>query len=173
MVVNALPPSLPRCATRTARPAVRGVSLLEMLLVVALIAIIGVITVTAMNGGIDGLRLRNAGKEVASQLRYTRTQAIASGEMRRFLIDPRTRRWEAANGRQGELPDAVDVRFQGAAQVGAGTGQGGIAFHPDGGSSGGTIELDLRGALWRIDVAWITGEVRSGPVRAEATAVAP
>lgn len=143
----------------------RGVSLLEMLLVVALIAIIGVITATAMNGGIDGLRLRNAGKEVASQLRYTRTQAIASGEVQRFLIDPRTRRWEAANGRHGELPDALEVRFHGAAQAAAGTSQGGIAFHPDGGSSGGTIELDLRGAVWRIDVAWITGEVRSGPVR--------
>lgn len=145
--------------------AVHGVSLLEMLLVVGLIAIIGMITASAMNGGIDGMRLRNAGKEVANQLRYTRTQAIATGEMKRFLIDPRTRRWEAANGRHGQLPEALEVRFHGAAQVAAGTGQGGIAFHPDGGSSGGTIELGVRSALWRIDVAWITGEVRSGPVR--------
>lgn len=144
----------------------RGVSLLEMLLVVALIAIIGAITATAMNGGIDGMRLRNAGKEVASQLRYTRTQAIATGEQQRFLIDPENRTWEAANGRHGTLPAAIDVHFRGAGQIaGATPGKGGIAFHPDGGSSGGTIELDVRGALWRIDVAWITGEVRSGPVR--------
>jgi len=114
-----------------ARRAVRGVSLLEMLLVVGLIAIIGMITATAMNGGIDGMRLRNAGKEVANQLRYTRTQAIATGEMKRFLIDPRTRRWEAANGRHGQLPEALEVRFHGAAQVAAGTGQGGIACRLD------------------------------------------
>jgi general secretion pathway protein H len=145
---------------------VHGVSLLEMLLVVALIAIIGVITATAMNGGIDGMRLRNAGKEVASQLRYTRTQAIATGERQRFLIDPQARTWEAANGRHGSLPDALDVHFRGAGQVaGVASGKGGIAFHPDGGSSGGTIELGVRDALWRIDVSWITGEVRSGPVR--------
>lgn len=165
MAVTAQPPCTGRRPLRPVRPRMHGVSLLEMLLVVALIAIIGLITATAMNGGIDGMRLRNAGKEVASQLRYTRTQAIAKGEMQRFLIDPQTRRWEAANGRHGQLPEALEVHFRGAAQVGAGTGQGGIAFHPDGGSSGGTIELSVRGALWRIDVAWITGEVRSGPVR--------
>ena len=163
--MTVLPQGMTRRSRTPARPAVRGVSLLEMLLVVALIAIIGLITATAMNGGIDGMRLRNAGKEVASQLRYTRTQAIATGEMQRFLIDPQSRRWEAANGRHGQLPEALAVHFRGAAQVGAGTGQGGIAFHPDGGSSGGTIELSVRSALWRIDVAWITGEVRSGPVR--------
>jgi len=166
-----LAPSVPPCRTRADRAAPRrqrvaGVSLLEMLLVVALIAIIGAITATAMNGGIDGMRLRNAGKEVASQLRYTRTQAIATGERQRFLIDPQARTWEAANGRHGSLPAAVEVQFRGAGQVaGAGSGKGGIAFHPDGGSSGGTIELGVRDAVWRIDVAWITGEVRSGPVR--------
>ncbi|MET4574153.1 general secretion pathway protein H [Stenotrophomonas rhizophila] len=154
----------PRALSR--RRAVRGVSLLEMLLVVALIAIIGVLTATAMNGGIDGVRLRNAGKEVASQLRYTRTQAIATGERQRFLIDPQARTWEAANGRHGSLPAALEVHFRGAGQVaGVANGKGGIAFHPDGGSSGGTIELGVRDALWRIDVSWITGEVRSGPVR--------
>jgi general secretion pathway protein H len=143
----------------------RGVSLLEMLLVVALIAIIGLITATAMNGGIDGMRLRSAGKEVASQLRYTRTQAIATGERQRFLIDPRARTWQGANGRHGSLPGSLDIRFHGAGQVANAAGQGGIAFHPDGGSSGGTIELSVRDALWRIDVGWVTGEVRSGPVR--------
>lgn len=137
-----------------------------MLLVVALIAIIGAITATAMSGGIDGIRLRNAGKEVASQLRYTRTQAIATGERQRFLINPEAHTWEAANGRHGTLPGGIEVHFRGAGQVaGDASGVGGIAFHPDGGSSGGTIELNMRDALWRIDVGWITGEVRSGPVR--------
>lgn len=165
MAPTALPCNL-RPRRGAPRRRVAGVSLLEMLLVVALIAIIGAITATAMNGGIDGMRLRNAGKEVASQLRYTRTQAIATGERQRFLIDPQARTWEAANGRHGSLPAAIEVHFRGAGQVaGVASGQGGIAFHPDGGSSGGTIELGVRDALWRIDVAWITGEVRSGPVR--------
>ena len=140
-------------------------SLLEMLLVVALIAIVGVVTAAAMNGGIDGLRLRTAGKELASQLRYTRTQAIATGERQRFLIDPQARTWQAPNGRHGSLPAALEVRFRGAREVAVAPGQGAIAFYPDGASSGGGIELQVRDAVWKIDVGWITGEVRSGQPR--------
>lgn len=143
----------------------RGLSLLEMLLVVSLIAIIGVVTATAMNGGIEGMRLRNAGKEIATQLRYTRTQAIATGQAQRFVIDPRARTWQAANGRHGEIPAALEVQFHGARQAGAGQGQGGIGFFPDGASTGGSIELSARSAAWEIQVGWITGEVRSGPRR--------
>lgn len=143
----------------------RGLSLLEMLLVVALIAIIGVVTATAMNGGIDGMRLRSAGKEIATQLRYTRTQAIATGQTQRFLIDPRARTWQAAHGRHGQIPAALDVQFRGAGQLGTAPGQGAIAFFADGAASGGSIELSTRGAAWDIHVGWITGEVRAGPRR--------
>ena len=45
------------------------------------------------------------------------------------------------------------------------TGQGAIAFYPDGASSGGSIDLQVREAVWHIDVGWITGDVRSGPQR--------
>ncbi|MEG2804207.1 GspH/FimT family pseudopilin [Stenotrophomonas sp.] len=136
-----------------------------MLLVVALIAIVGVVTATAMNGGIDGMRLRNAGKELATQLRYTRTQAIASGERQRFVIDPQARTWAGANGRHGTLPDALEVRFRGAREVATAGGKGAIAFYPDGASSGGSIDLQVRSAVWHIEVGWITGEVRSGQPR--------
>lgn len=156
--------ALPRCLPRPARGAA-GLSLLEMLLVVALIAIVGVVTATAMNGGIDGMRLRNAGKELATQLRYTRTQAIASGERQRFVIDPQARTWQGSSGRHGTLPESLEVRFRGAREVAAAAGQGAIAFYPDGASSGGSIELQVREAVWRIDVGWITGEVRSGQPR--------
>lgn len=148
-------------ASRTGRRA-RGLSLLEMLLVVGLIGLIGVITATAMNGGIEGMRLRNAGKEIATQLRYTRTQAIASGEMQRFVIDPRARRWQAAGGRHGQIPPTLEVEFRGAREVQAAAGQGGISFFPDGGSSGGSITLLARDAAWEIQVGWVTGEVRAG-----------
>ena len=58
--------------------------------------------------------------------------------------------------------EAVQLR----AQLAAAPGQGVIEFHPDGGSSGGRIRLQREGAEWRIDVGWLTGEVRSGPWQA-------
>jgi general secretion pathway protein H len=160
------PPQWPRRAYR--RPAVAGMSLLEMLLVLALMAAIGLIAAMAMNGGLAGMRLRSAGKEVAAQLRHTRTQAVVSGVPQRFSIDPRTRRWQAAGGRDGQLPAALAVRFAGARQAQARTDEGVIGFFEDGASTGGRIELSSGSALWRVDVSWITGEVSSGPGRADA-----
>lgn len=149
------------------RPAAAGMSLLEMMLVLALMAAIGLVAAMAMNGGLAGMRLRSAGKEVAAQLRYTRTQAVATGVAQRFSIDPRTHRWEAPGGRHGELPAALSVRFTGARQAQARTEIGAIRFFEDGASSGGRIQLSSGDAIWRVDVGWITGEVKSGPVRAE------
>ena len=58
----------------------RGFSLLEMLLVLAIIAFAGLLAAAAMTGGLDGMRLRSASGEIAAQLRFTRAQAIATGQ---------------------------------------------------------------------------------------------
>ncbi|MDQ1094628.1 general secretion pathway protein H [Xanthomonas sacchari] len=145
-----------------ARARMRGVSLLEMLLVVGLIAIAALLAASVLTGGIDGMRLRSAAKEIASQLRYTRTQAIASGQPQRFLIDPQAHRWQAPNGRHGEIPPSLTIRFTGARQAQRRDGEGAIQFFEDGASTGGRIELQARQARWRIDVTWLTGEVTVG-----------
>jgi prepilin-type N-terminal cleavage/methylation domain-containing protein len=134
-----------------------------MLLVIALIAAIGLITAAGLSRGFAGMQLRSAGKDIANQLRMVRAQAIARGEPQRFVIEPARRRWEGANQRHGEVPAQLQVQFEGAAQLATAPGQGVIEFHPDGGSSGGRIRLQRDGAEWRVDVGWLTGEVRSGP----------
>ncbi|MGG2103564.1 MULTISPECIES: type II secretion system protein XpsH [unclassified Stenotrophomonas] len=160
-----LPRRLPRPRLHGRRAA--GLSLLEMLLVIALIAAIGLITAAGLSRGFAGMQLRSAGKDIANQLRMVRAQAIARGEPQRFVIEPARRRWEGANQRHGEVPAQLQVQFEGAAQLATAPGQGVIEFHPDGGSSGGRIRLQRDGAEWRVDVGWLTGEVRSGPWRAQ------
>jgi len=159
-----LPRRLPRPRLPGRRAA--GLSLLEMLLVIALIAAIGLVTAAGLSRGFAGMQLRSAGKDIASQLRMVRAQAIARGEPQRFVIEPARHRWQGANQRQGQLSERLKVQFEGAAQLASGPDQGVIEFHPDGGSSGGRIRLQLDTAEWRIDVGWLTGEVRSGPWRA-------
>ncbi len=138
----------------------RGASLLEMLLVIALIAAISVLAAAALGGGIQGMQLRSAAKSVAAQLRYTRTQAIATGKPQRFTLDPAAHAWTAPNGRKGEIAPALRVTFTGAREVQPRRGEGAIVFFADGASTGGRVQLSARSAAWNIDVAWLTGEVR-------------
>lgn len=136
-----------------------GVSLLEMLLVVALIAAASLLAAAALTGGFKGMQLRSAAKEIAAQLRYTHTQAIATGEPQRFVIDPQAHTWQAPDGRSGDIPEEMTIVFTGAREVQPARGQGAVMFFEDGAATGGRITIGLDGAAWNIDVAWLTGQV--------------
>lgn len=139
---------------------VRCVSLLEMLLVIALLAAISVVAAGAMTGGFAGMQLRSEAKRITAQLRYTRTQAIATGQPQRFTIDPQARTWTAPNDRHGDIPSKLGIAFIGAREVQPRRGEGAIVFFPDGASTGGRVQLSARQAAMNIDVTWLTGEVR-------------
>ena len=142
----------------------RGFTLLEMVLVLALIAVASVMAAAALSGGFDGMRLRSAAKELSAQLRFTRAQAIATGEPQRFTIDPKAHRWTAPKQRDGELPRQIAIAFIGAREVQPSEGEGAIVFFPDGASTGGRVRLGMDEAAWDVEVEWLTGRVRAGPV---------
>jgi len=142
------------------QPKVRGVSLLEMLLVVALLAAVSLVAIGAMSGGFAGMQLRSEAKQIVAQLRYTRTQAIATGKPQRFTLDPTARTWTAPNNRHGEIPKKLAIVFIGAREVQPTQGEGAIMFFADGASTGGRVQLSAKKAAWNIDVAWLTGEVK-------------
>lgn len=149
----------------------RGFSLLEMLLVMALVAAASLLAVAALGGGVQGIRLRAGAGELAAQLRFARAVAISSGEPQDVVIDPQARRWQGAKGRSGSLPDAGEVVFTGArsalfAQGEMRDGTGTVRFFPDGAATGGRVRMTANGGGWDVDVRWLTGEVRMSRVRA-------
>ena len=58
------------------------------------------------------------------------------------------------------LPDGIDITIETARQEQVSEGEAGIRFYPDGSSTGGNIQLSRGETVWRIDVNWLTGEVR-------------
>ncbi|HJW46702.1 MAG TPA: GspH/FimT family pseudopilin [Lysobacter sp.] len=138
----------------------RGVSLLEMLLVLALLAGVSVLAAGAMTGGFAGMQLRSEAKQLVAQLRYTRSQAIATGQPQRFTIDPQAHTWTAPNNRHGKISEKLGIVFTGAREVQPRRGEGAIMFFADGASTGGRVQLNAKKAAWNIDVAWLTGEVK-------------
>lgn len=138
-----------------------------MLLVVVLIAAVGMMAAAAFTGGLAGVQLRQAARDVAAQLRHARVRAIATGTPQRFAIDPVAHAWSGADGRFGELPQVLEIRFIGARQVQPAEGEGAVVFFPDGASTGGRIRLVRDSAAWDIDIAWLTGEVKLSRVEAQ------
>ena len=140
------------------RPA-RGFTLIEMLVVTLLIATLSAILFATMSGGLDGLRMRSAAKELAAELRFARAQAIATGTVQRFTVVPDARSWTGAKDHRGEFSKDFEIVFTGVRQVQAREGEGVILFFEDGASTGGQIQLRRKNAAWNVDVTWLTGEV--------------
>lgn len=131
-----------------------------MLLVMALIAGASVLAMATMTGSFEGMRLQSAAKTLAANLRFTRAQALATGRRQQFTIAPSRRAWTAPKERHGEIPGEWRIAFYGAREVQPSAGEGAIVFFPDGGSTGGRVQLGDERAGWNVDVAWLTGEVR-------------
>ena len=148
-------------ATRVAarRFAQRGFTLLEIVMVMALIAITGILALGVLTGGFDRVLLRSSAKDMTAQLRFARAHAIATGTPQRFEIDPQAHTWRSADDRAGELSKKLGVHFIGARELQPAQGVGAIVFFGDGASTGGRVQLSLRDAAWNVDVAWLTGEV--------------
>lgn len=146
-------------AARAGAPRAAGFTLIELVVVILIIAIATGLAAVTMTGGLDGMRLRSATSEVAAQLRFTRAQAIATGKRQDFAIDPHAHTWTAPKQRHGKVPGQLGIAFYGAREAQPSANEGGVAFFPDGASTGGRIRLSAKNALRDIDVAWLTGEV--------------
>src|SRR5690606_5598702 len=83
------PPSRPSAAGRVQR----GRTLLAVLLVMELIAAPGLLGAGILTGAVAGMERRSSARELAAQLRFTRTRAIATGPPQQFTIDPDARAW--------------------------------------------------------------------------------
>lgn len=143
---------------RAAHPH-RGFSLIEVLMVVGLMAIALALFSGVVGGGLEGMRLRNAAKEVAAQLRYARSIAISSGEATVFSLDVDSAHWTTGR-REGDLSGKPTLEVMSAAQEQVEAGVARIRFFPDGSSTGANITLSKGSARWLIEVRWLTGEIR-------------
>lgn len=137
----------------------RGFTLIEMLAVIALIAIAVTVTAVSLRGRARG-ELQASAQRVAAGLRDTRTRAMASGKPQWFTVDLRGHAWVAPGRGARPFPADADVRVTSAAEESAGeAGVARIRYFPDGSSSGGNVVLSDKGRTARVDVDWLTGAV--------------
>jgi len=136
----------------------RGFTLVEILVVLMIAALALALVGTSLSRGVSGAEMRNAANKVAASLRYTRTQAILTKSEQVFLLDTETRTYTAADREPVELPEGMNVELNTARSELTSETAGGIRFYPDGGSTGGNVRLEANGRIYRVNVAWLTGE---------------
>ncbi len=139
------------------RPS-QGFSLIEVLVVVSLIALLVGMVGTSVYRSLDGVKVRQAGKDLVTALRYTRGQAIVAREERTLDVDVEKKSFKAPERKVVELPDGVDVTIRTAA-FDLDRSVGKVRFFPDGSSTGAQITLTAGQRSWLISVGWLTGEI--------------
>jgi general secretion pathway protein H len=134
----------------------RGFSLLELIVVLAIMALAAVALVPITGSASRGITIDAAARAVAVELRAARAAAIYANRETDFTIDAAARRyWSDAAPRQQALPDGIAAAFA------PGDGSRGLVrFYPDGSASGGAILLRGPQRSARIEVDALTGRAR-------------
>jgi general secretion pathway protein H len=141
------------------RRAARGFTLVEILAVVALIALALAVVSVSVGSGLTGAKVKSASRDLVAAMRYARGQAIVKREPQSVSIDVEKRRYKAPNKKWVELPKDMTMKLFTARSELEEEGVGRIRFFPDGSSTGGHVDLIRDESTWRVEVLWLTGQV--------------
>ncbi|MFT5140967.1 MAG: general secretion pathway protein H [Lysobacterales bacterium] len=140
-----------------------GFTLVELMVVMVIIALIMGLVGTSISRSISGAESRVAARKLTMALRFTRSQAIIKKTETVFMVDSEARTYQAPNRPMIQLPEGMEVILTTARSELTSENSGGIRFFPDGGSTGGHVELYVNGREYRVNVAWLTGEAKLAP----------
>lgn len=151
---------------RTAHPAQRrrspraGFTLVEMLVVLALMAIIAAIAIPILGPGVSTSELKSAARKVAAGLRMAREDAVATRNDTRLVLDLEHRTFQIErDAHVYALPRGLELKLFTAQNDIMSESVGAIRFYPDGGSTGGRVTLAAGERKFEVDVDWLTGRV--------------
>ncbi|WP_414979538.1 Tfp pilus assembly protein FimT/FimU [Congregibacter sp.] len=138
---------------------VRGFSLVELMVVLAIAAMLMVAAVPSSVRFYEGMQRRQAVRDAVTMLSSARERALSSGRVQDVNVRPLTRRiWYGKKTRT--LPEGLSLTVHGAAELNR-ESIGVIRFYPDGSASGGGIDIARDdGSGTRISVDWLVGRVR-------------
>ena len=147
----------PRPSSRSSN---RGVTLLELLIVIALMGIIAALVVPMFGGPVSTSELRATARQLAAGLRLARSEAVSERRETFLVVDVAGKRFKVdREARERALPAKVDLKLFTAQNDLVNENTGAIRFYPDGGSNGGRITVASGNRKFDVDVDWLTGRV--------------
>ena len=138
----------------------RGVTLLELLIVLAIMALIAGLALPLFGNGVSTTELRSSARQLAAGLRTARTEALAQRRETFLVLDVAGKRFKVdQDPREHRLPAGVELKLFTAQNDLVDATTGAIRFFPDGGSNGGRITVAAGTRKYEVDVDWLTGRV--------------
>ena len=143
----------------------RGFTLVELLVVFAMVALLVSLVPVAYERLRESAQYRDTVRGVLAGIRQARYRAVSEGREVRFGIDLAGRRYGVEGRPQKSLPESLRLRTTVAGIEMGPDKSASIRFLPSGGATGGTVEI-LRpsGAGVRLTVDWLSGAVTQSAV---------
>jgi general secretion pathway protein H len=144
----------------------RGFTLVELLVVLALLGMLVTVVPLAFERLRESAQYRDAVRAVLTDIRQARSRAQSEGREVRFGVDL-ARRTYGLEGRPARvLPEPLQLRATVASVEIAADRSMAIRFLPGGGATGGSIDI-LRpgGAGTRLTVDWLSGAVSQAQIQ--------
>ncbi len=137
-----------------------GFSLLEILIVLAVLSLAVGVVAPSFRGPRGSERLRPLALKLATDLKLARSTAILGRRPVPFLIDAKTHTYRVEGaGSPVKLPDTIGLVVFSPREVASGGGAGQLVFFPDGSSTGGRLTLTDQVTSVTLNVEWLTGSI--------------
>lgn len=137
----------------------KGFTLIELMAVIVLLALALTAVTFSFSKSLQSAKIRGASRDLVAALRYTRGQAIVKGKQEVLLLNLDDNSYNAPGKNPVKLPKGMGLRLTTAETELTGGNSGGIRFFPDGSSTGGHISVFQGQREWRVNVAWLTGDI--------------
>ena len=138
-----------------------GFSLLEMLVVLAILALAIGLTAPVVGKQLPKLALRAEAREIAHLLDAARLQAVNDRRAVAVTIDLDDRSLTLPGSRPIGLDAKTAITVTAASGATTADRDPRFVFFPDGTTTGGRIELRRGKTAFSIDANWLTGHVRT------------
>lgn len=146
--------------SRAGRTSQAGFTLLELLVVLAIVAFVSAIAMPSFQRMAPRVEARAVAQTLAADLRRLRSEALLRGQETRLIVDAAAHRYvaEPAPGVRS-LPAGIELAYVSPLSGKTSRADDQLRFRPDGSSTGGRLDLRRDGRVWHIDVDWLTGRV--------------